>query len=259
MGPIQHQIIREERERMLADRALIRGFSTSEDPAFDADAKPDTEAAEIVNRIDLSWLPFAAKTYHISPNIEDYVILNVPICPSDFPNRNGIGFPLQELIKFQPPPMNRQVFQAWTGCPSHLEHDNGDCTKAYGTVFDTTIRKINGFGQGKHWKVTGLVGVDKTKFPDIAKEVLEGKIKTVSMGALAERFTCSVCGRDAQKNKFMNCSHVGSTEELNWRLVDYMGRQHIAYLNAHDLSPIEVSFVRDPAWTPAMSDKIIIW
>jgi len=251
---------REERDRLLTAATLIKGVGVSEEPAFDADAKPDTEAAEMVRKLDFeTWLPFAAKTYHISPHIEDYIMKSMPICPSDFPNRNGIGFPLQELIAFQPPPMNRQVYKAWTGCPIHLEHDNEDWTKAYGVMFDTALTKITNFGRGKHWKVMGLVGVDKNKYPDIAKELLEGKITTGSMGALADRFSCAVCGREATENKFMNCNHVGSTKEVNWKLVDYMGKQRIAYLNAHGLSPIEYSIVRDPAWVSAMSDHIMSW
>lgn len=234
---------------------MIQGLGQSTEPAVDGE-----KDRGVIERVDFeSWLPFAAKTYHISPRIEDYVFKNMPICPSDFPNRNGIAFPLQELVQFLPPPMNRQVFKAWQGCPVHLEHDNEDCTKAYGVVFDTSLSKIHGYGQGKHWKVMGLVGIDKTKYPDIAQEVLDGKIITGSMGALADRFTCSVCGREASDNKFMNCSHVGSTQEVNWKLVDYMGQQHIAYLNAHGLSPIEYSLVRDPAWVAALSDHIMAW
>jgi hypothetical protein len=256
----QQYFDRKEREQLLTADTLIQGTGQSEEPAFDADTKPDTAEREFLSRLEFeSWLPFAAKTYRISPHIEDYILKPMPICPSDFPNRNGIGFPLQELVAFQPPPMNRQVYQAWTGCPIHLEHDNEDWTKAYGVMFDTNLTKITNFGLGKHWKVMGLVGVDKNKYPDIAKEVLDGKIITGSMGALADRFSCSVCGREAQENKFMNCNHVGSTKEVNWKLVDYMGKQRIAYLNAHGLSPIEYSLVRDPAWVSAMSDHILAW
>lgn len=246
---------KEERSRLLTASTLVRGFSTSDEQAFDAEKEP-----ELIAKVNFQvWLPFAAKTYHISPHIEDYCFKSVPICPSDFPNRNGIGFPLAELVKFQPPPMNRQVFSAWTGCPAHLEHDNEDCTKAYGIVFDTALTKILGFGQGKHWKVQGLIGIDKNKHPDIAQEVLDGKINTVSMGALADSFTCSVCGRDIGENRFANCSHVGATGDVNWNVVDYEGRQHVAFLNAHGLSPIELSLVRNPAWVPAMSDHVMQW
>ena len=243
------------RRELLMASTLVKGVGVSQEQAYDAEKEP-----ELVAKLDFEhWLPFAAKTYHISPHIEDYIFKNVPICPSDFPNRNGIGFPLQELIKFQPPPMNRQVFEAWRGCPMHLEHDNEDCTKAYGVVFDTALTRIQNFGQGRHYKVMGLAGIDKNKHPDIAQEVLDGKINTVSMGALADSFSCSVCGREVGDNQFANCSHVGGTKDVNWQIVDYMGRQHIAFLRAHGLSPIELSLVRDPAWVPALSDHVMTW
>ena len=248
---------REEKARLLTASTKIVGFApaSAEDKPFDAEKEPD-----LASKLDFeTWLPFAAKAYHISPRIESYVIKAMPVCPSDFPNRNGIGFPLQELVRFQPPPMNRQVYKAWAGCPIHLEHDNEDPTKAYGVMFDTALTKITGFGGGKHWKVMGLVGVDKDKHPDIAQELLDNKINTGSMGAMADSFTCSVCGRPASDNSLLNCSHVGSTREVNWNVVDYMGQQHVAYLNAHGLSPIEYSIVRDPAWVSAMSDHILKW
>lgn len=234
---------------------LIRSEMAAEGPAADVEiAKP-----EIVNHMDLGWLPFAAPVYHISPRIEDYVIMTIPICPSDFPNRNGIGFPLKELVAFQPPPMNRRVFEAWKGCPLHLEHDNEDCTKAYGVVLDTALKRITGYGQDEHWKVMGLIGVDKNKHPDIAQKVLSGELNTGSMGALANDFSCSVCHRPVVANKFLNCNHVSGPGDVNWKLVDYQGKQHIAFLNAHGLSPIEFSLVGSPAWTQALTDQARLW
>lgn len=212
---------------------------------------------EEISTLDISWLPFAAKTYHISARLEDYVIVNQMICPSDIPNRNGVAFPTAELVKFMPPPMNRQVFKSWVGCPVHEEHDNEDCTKAIGVIFDTSFRRIRGYGNGKIWAVYGLIGVDKTKYPELAEKVRTGEINTGSMGTMADSFTCAVCGQPAHENKFMNCSHITSTKEVNWRMVSYNGARVLAFLNAHDLSPIEYSVVKDPAWSTCLSDVII--
>jgi len=49
-----------------------------------------------------AWLPFASEPYHISPNIEDYVVTPVTIFPAELPNRNGVGFSYEELTKFNP-------------------------------------------------------------------------------------------------------------------------------------------------------------
>jgi hypothetical protein len=225
---------------------------TQVEPAFDA-----SQNLEEVSKLDITWLPFAAKTYHISANLSDYVLVNHMICPSDIPNRNGIGFPTAELVAYQPPPMNRQVFKAWAGCPVHEEHDNEDCTKAVGVIFDTSFRPIQGYGDGKHWAVYGLIGIDKTKYPELAQEVLAGRINTGSMGCMADHFTCAICNQPASDNQFMNCNHIASTKNVNWKIIAHEGEQKVAYLNAHGLSPIEYSIVRDPAWASCLSDAII--
>jgi len=240
---------------VVADNAFVNTKMSVDSPATTVSDSPD-----ILSKLDWqSWLPFAAKTYHISPDPNDYILKPMILMPTDIPNRNGISFPLAELVKFQPPPMNRQVYRSWVGTPIHIEHDNEDCTKAIGVVIDTALRCIKGFGDDKHWKVFGLLAIDKTKDPKIAQEVLEGKINTGSMGCTADFFSCSVCGAPATKNRFTNCSHITSTEAVNWNPVTFRGEEHIAFLNAHDLSPIEFSIVRDPAWAPALSDLQLNW
>jgi len=210
----------------------------------------------MVNALDYpTWLPFCAKEYHISPKIEDYILVNTLICPSDIPNRNGIGFPITELAKWQPPPISRMAYKAWKGCPVHLEHDNEDHTKAYGVILDASLHKVTGFGGGKLWKVMGLLAIDKNKYPDVAQKVLTKQINTYSMGAMVDAFTCSFCGAECH-DKYV-CPHIQSTKAVNWRSVkDFDGSQHLAFLNAHGLAPIECSIVADPAWAPALSDEV---
>lgn len=201
------------------------------------------------------WLPFAAKTYNISPNIEDYVLINTLVCPSDIPNRNGIGFPVSELATFLPPPTNRMAYKAWVGCPVHLEHANEHHEDAYGIVLDASLHKVLGYGGGKLWKVMGLLAVDKNKNPDIAQQILDKEINTYSMGAMVDYFTCSYCGTECTE-KYV-CHHITSPKVVNWRVVkDYDGSSHVAYLDAHGIQPIEVSIVKDPAWAPALSNEV---
>jgi len=135
----------------------------------------------------------------------------------------------------------------------NCEHDNEIHEKAYGVVLDSSLHKVTGYGGGKLWKVMGLLAVDKNKYPDIAQQVLTGEINTYSMGALVDYFTCSYCGQECS-SKYM-CQHVSSPETINWKSVkDFDGSEHIAFLNAHNIQPIEVSIVKDPAWAPALSD-----
>lgn len=210
-----------------------------------------------VKKLDLSWLTFAAPVYHISPNIDDYVIVNTIITISDIPNRNGIAFPLRDLVAFDEPPRNRMAYEGWRGVATFFDHVNSDYTKAKGVVFDVSLRKVDGYGDGKLWKVIGILGFDKTKDPELAEKIASGKINTYSMGALADSFTCSYCGQECTDSKC--CEHITSISAVNFNEVkDYEGNTHIAFLNAHGLSPIEVSAVEDPAWAPAQSSNVIL-
>jgi hypothetical protein len=230
---------------------------------FDADGAKNQikelyqdQSGEQVGKMDYeTWLPFAASVYKISPRIEDYIIISTLVCPSDIPNRNGIAFPATELAAFHPPPMNRQSFKAWGGCPIHLEHDNEVHERAYGVMLDAALTRVMGYGGGRLWKVMGLVAVDKTKYQDVAQQVLTKAINTYSMGALVDSFTCGFCGSPCSSRQV--CSHITSPANVNWReFKHYDGQNHLAFLNAHGISPIECSIVKDPAWAPALSDEV---
>lgn len=267
----------------------VRLHAFTEEPAlvFDGDTSEGRDGLKEAfgaYQLDyVTWLPFAAKKYQVSPNIEDYVISVTPICPADLPNRNGYGFPLHELTDFIPPPVARQAYKAWAGCPMHYEHDNEDFRKAIGIVLDSSLTKVKGYGNGALWKVMGLSAVDKTKEPDIAHAVATKAIQTYSMGCDASEISCSYCGTRAQivgiKNKtdprtgavifdkktgkpekapvYKTCSHINMDNDLDWYVLeDYEGK-HLVYRNAHGLAPFEFSVVKDPAWTTACSDIIL--
>lgn len=210
-----------------------------------------------------TWLPFAAQTYKISPDINDYVLSVTPICPADIPNRNGVGFPLAELKRFGAPPLNRMVYKAWAGVPLHREHDNEDPEKAFGVVLDASLHKISQWGGGSLWKVMGLVAVDKNKYPQIAQRVLDQDLDTYSMGAMSDYFSCSYCGTPVRykDDKVIHCcSHLRGSEEADivfYPLEDREGRKHVVYRNAHGLQPFELSLVEDPAWPIALGDTLL--
>lgn len=210
----------------------------------------------VVQKLDYeTWLPYAAKVYEISPKIEDYILVTTPICPSDLPNRNGIGFPLTELVKFQPPPISRQTYKAWAGCPVHYEHKNEIHEDAYGVILDARMQPIMGYGSGRLWKVMGLLAIEKYKYPEIARRVLEGDVNTYSMGAFVDYFTCSYCATEMSKHA--GCTHVHPSNDIDWNEVrSYDSKNHIAYRNAHGIQPIECSIVESPAWVTALSDHV---
>ena len=220
-------------------------------PAIDMDSKEGTQ-----QKIDYSWLPFAAKTYKISDKIEDYVLKTIPLFPTGLPNRNGIGFALPDIIEYRPPPINRQVYKSWIGCPTHLEHANEDYTEAKGVIFDTVIKPIKNFGNGNFHKVMGLIGFCKKKDASLAEKVLNNKIRAGSMGAYCNTYVCSICGVEAFNEANMNCAHIKSAKDINWRIIERGGKNELAFLWAKGISPIEFSAVEDPAWVPAISDVV---
>lgn len=198
------------------------------------------------------WLPFAAKKYKISSNIEDYVVVNTPMIPSDIPNRNGVAFPLHELISFRPPPVNRLVYKAWTGCPTHEEHQADDHETALGIILDTSLVRIKNYGNGRHWMVMALLAFDKTKAVDRVGRILQGEVSTYSMGATCQYFTCGLSGVRLDDPRY---SHR-LKKQLEWEVVrdPLSGHESLLFRNAHELTPGECSTVDDPAWVPATSD-----
>lgn len=176
--------------------------------------------------------------------------------------RNGyLLFPIAHIYKnpFTEDVYNFEVEEDHTYIANTVavHNCNQDNTKASGVVFDVRLRPIIGYNNNKLYKVIGVVGIDKTKNPELARRVASGEVNTYSMGALADYFTCSYCGTVIDDKH--TCKHIhGSADNVNFnRIVDYEGKVHVAFLNAHNLSPFELSVVEDPAWTAALSDTIL--
>lgn len=193
-----------------------------------------------------NWLKGASTVYDISPNLNDYVIKPVIILPSELPNRNGVGFPIQELIRFNPE-MGMCAYKTFQGKPTHYEHANTNIKEAKGVIFDTFIRKLEGFGNGKLWKVLALLGWDRQKDPKLANRVLTNDLNTFSMGAWIDLYTCSVCGREMGK-----CYHLDAHSPVNFKLT---GDGQLAFCEVYNPVGFETSGVEGPAFLCALSDE----
>jgi len=183
--------------------------------------------------VDVSWLKFAAQTYKVSPDINDYVLAKVPVVTSDVPNRNLQGFTYEELV-FYSPIYGRPTYKTFVGKPVHVEHRNEDPTQAKGVIFDAVLVPIPKY---KIYKVVLLTGVDRTKDPDLARDVQRGD-SAWSMGALVDVFQCSVCGANVTRYPCNCFSNVGKGGLLKQKLV---------YELCVGVNYIEVSLVADPA------------
>lgn len=200
-----------------------------------------------VQQLDFaSWLPAAAKEYIISPNVEDYILTPVLTIPSDLPNRNCVGFPLNELLKFNVE-AGRLAYKTFIGKPVHIEHDNEDPLKAIGVIVDAVIRPTANYGDGKMWRLFKLLAIDRTKNPFIAQKILARELNTYSMGAWVKNFTCSYCYAEIGKCNHLHASKPRDFYELNGKLV---------YRLCKEINGFETSVVFDPAYSVAASDVL---
>lgn len=191
-----------------------------------------------------TWLPFAAPVYHISSDPEDFVITPVIVMPSDLPNRNAVAFPKRELVKFSSE-MGMQAYKTWAGKPTYYEHANDDVTKAYGVIIDSYMHKLETHGNGNIWKLLLLLAFDRNKHPDIAEDILQGRLNTYSMGSWVTSYTCSLCEAEVGK-----CEHLDPEAEAQMYIRDGI----LVFKNVKDICGFECSAVGDPAFTTAISD-----
>lgn len=188
--------------------------------------------------LDISWLPMAAEQYQISPNIQDYVINEIPIVTVGCPNRNLDEFPYEEVTSFNPE-IGRLVYQTFIGKPTHMDHDNRDPRKAKGVHFDSFLQKQ---ADGRY-KIVVLAGWDRTKDKDLANSILKRDRTGFSMGALVSYTQCSYPGcPEISPNGKIACSHQdygrGKGRILQGQLI---------YERCYRVNFIETSSVADPA------------
>lgn len=196
-------------------------------------------STDLKKSINIDWLPMAAKELHISADINDYVINEVPIVAVDFPNRNLDEFSYEEMLKFNVA-QGKLAYQTFIGKPTHEEHVNEDPTKAKGVHFDSYMER-NAAGI---WHVVVLAGWDRTKDAKLANDILTGKRSGFSMGAFVDYTVCSYpdCGASSSTGQIM-CEHskAGSTKGM----ITQDG--HLMYERCAGVNFIEMSAVGDPA------------
>ncbi len=190
------------------------------------------------------WLPFAAKEYNISANPKDYLLKPVNIMITELPNRNGVGFSSYELAKWNSE-YKCMAYETWRRAPMFVEHKSDQIKTAVGVIIDVAMKKVVGFGQDKLYKIVCLAAIDRTKNPEVAAKLESGALNSFSMGAMVQKYTCSVC--DAEIDK---CSHISSSNQIDF----YERGGQLAYRIVHGIVGYELSVVADPAYAVALSD-----
>ena len=195
--------------------------------------------------IDISWLKAAASSYDISPNINDYVFVDVPIVTADFPNRNMQAFPYTEVSYFDPH-YGSMIYQTFRGKPAHINHENEDPLKAKGIIFDASLQYVPAYNV---WKIRIFKGFDRTKDPQLASDIITRKRRGYSMGALVSAFVCSSCGKIESKINPCRCMKAGKGSVFDG---------HLVYSMCADVMYIESSSVDDPADATAWADNLFV-
>ncbi len=196
--------------------------------------------------VDVSWLSAAAEAYHISADIKDYVIAEVPIVEGDVPNRNMHAFLTSRLVEFLPD-FGVQAYQTFKGKPVFYEHQHDDNTKAKGVILDSSMREIGG-----RFYVTILKAFDRTKDRQLAEDVLSGKRRGHSMSAWTADFDCAACGHrwDTSYPAACDCMKGPLHARVQGRYLG-MGQvlpgRRLIYAAPHKFRYFESSSVGDPA------------
>lgn len=214
---------------------------------LNASPTPLTALAEAQMLDFAQWLPSAAAAYKTSPDVRDYILKPFLIMHSDLPNRNGVGFPRTELMKWDTEAM-RQKYRIWKGAPTHLEHRNDDPTIANGIVADAVVRRVK--QNDALIKIIVLMALDRTRYPSLTQQVLNGEMNAVSMGAWVDHYTCSKCGKQVG-----TCMHMRKNDIGHLKLD---ADRDLVYAHVRDILPFEVSWVGTPAYSVAVNDDPLL-
>jgi hypothetical protein len=178
-------------------------------------------------------------------------------------NKNHDGWPSAQLA---------EAYESFIGRPIFVDHNNDDPGRTRGVIVDSRLHvddeKMSSFdpyyanAPDNHKPPTWielLLEVDAKTYPKLAKNVREGHIDSVSMGANIDLSICSVCSHEA-KSPAEYCSHI-SKKGAEFEVTSSDGQKTMkkSYEDCHGINFFEISFVFDPADPTALisekSDK----
>lgn len=191
-----------------------------------------------------SWLPFAAEAYQITADLRDIIVVPTTIFLTDLPNANLAAFPFEEMSAWNAQAGNI-TYKTWAKKPCHIEHANGDPTKAAGVIFDSSMRKVPNYLGGVS-RVVLLAGWDRNRYPKTAEKILAGR-SGFSMGAWVNTYQCGVCKNDFRSGE---CAHfMKSGRDFIPRMSHVYDK--LVYRIARGPVGFELSSVENPAWRNA--------
>jgi hypothetical protein len=174
------------------------------------------DSQKTFQEIDYSWLPLCADTYKISPNIEDYIFVSVPILTISVPNRNLQAFDFLEISAWD---VNQgsPVYKTFVGKPTFTNHKNNTIPHlAKGVHFDAALEYVPKYDVHK---VNVLLGFDTVKDPGLCEAIMTNTgVTGYSMGAMVETFLDTVSAKFVGLNDPEYKKYRGTIDKTTRRL-----------------------------------------
>ena len=156
-------------------------------------------------------------------------------------NQNFDAWPSDEL---------REAHHTFIGKPVFVNHNNHDPDRARGRV--VASRYVDAGEEDRYVQV--LQEVEASRFPMLAKELMEGGLDSVSMGAEAREVECSVCS-NISTSPFDACEHI-PMKGASLRTAN--GEETLVYEICRKISFFELSYVFDPADETAVASNVLV-
>jgi len=159
-------------------------------------------------------------------------------------NKNFDGFPSVELQK---------AAHTFQGRPVFVNHNNQDPERTRGVILAS---QYHGLSEDPH--ITILPEVDAQTFPNLARDIINGDMDSVSMGCDVDNSTCSYCGNVATTAEQF-CDHIlnNKGQELT-KLVNNQPKRILVFEICRGLNFFEISFVFDPADETAVMQDLLV-
>lgn len=159
---------------------------------------------------------------------------------ADVTNLNGDLFPHLEV---------KSSFSTFIGKGIYFNHDSEKAEKAFGVILDAMYTPVLYDKDDYADRYVEILGaIDRRAVRDLRPGLLEdiesGKVTSTSMGTIAKKATCSICGNTAVNTETL-CDHMHPQSPLYMKGRNVFGK--ICYETNYGLTFIEDSIVYVPA------------
>lgn len=184
--------------------------------------------------------PFTPGDFFAKPDLEHFLYYRARAITANIANLNGDLFPHSEILPSYTTFIKSHIF---------FNHDSLTPDKAFGIILDAVYTPVlfnNDAYADKYVEILGAIDrvAIREKRPGLLEDIESGRVTSTSMGTLASRAQCSVCGNIATDYSNL-CQHMHPQSPMycKGRKVDGA----LAYETNYGLTFIEDSIVYIPA------------